>query len=536
MKKFSSLLLVVILIFAATATFASAEVKGNTVDILETTWTMESGAAQYTGMPIETEVFIEYNGYTLVKGKDYLVTYENNVEPGQSWVYVEGIGNYSGKYCIGHVDIIKDARFFETRDDYTIFMYDYDPYYTGDVVTPFVEVRLNRDGNRANGYNVSYANNINAGTAQAIVTLPGSTGESITIPYAIEPISVGEIEFKLSKSSSIFTGKAQVPTVTAYFNGSKLVKGKDYTVRLNGKAVNAGEYDVTVKGKGNFTGTKNFATYKITRKSITAKDVIVKLEYNKALFSGRDYRPEVYIKYNGKNLKASANGCEVKYKNNNATGKATVTVIGKRNGNFKGTVKKKFEIIDTDTAQSVRAYKSGHDDVTVFWNKIKKADGYYVYYKAAGEKGFKNYVKANGTSKTIKNLQMGKRYTFVVYPYISSNGNDAICKDGGQTYTYTLKKMSKPKVKKVSSGKVKISWSKYDKIYGGYQIAQTNKKTGKTIIITVNGSDKSSATMKAVSGKKYSYKVRMFSKDKKSNGKRTTAYAPWSNATTYIRK
>ncbi len=535
-KKFTSLLLIVILTLAATVAVTFADAKGSTVDILETTWSMEYGAAQYTGKPIKARVFIEYNGSALVEGKDYLVTYENNVQPGQSWIYVEGLGNFSGKYCIGHVDIIKNAKYFEVRDDYTIFMEDYHPYYTGDVVTPSVQVRLNQDGNLANGYSVSYVNNINAGTAKAVVKLPGNAGETITIPYKIEPVSVGGIEFKLSSSSSVFTGKTKTPTVTAYYNGSKLVKGKDYTVKLSGKAVNAGEYDVTVKGKGNFTGSKNFATYKITRKSMTADDVTVKLEYSKALFSGSDYRPKVYIKYNGKSLEAKANGCDVNYKNNNSTGTATVTVKGTVNGNFKGTVKKTFKIIYTDTAQSVRAYKSGYDDVTVFWREIKKADGYYVYYKTTAEKTFKNYVKATGTSKTVKNLQPGKKYTFAVYPYLSSNGNDAICKDGGQTYAYTLKKMSKPKVSKTSSGKVKVSWSKYDKVYGGYQIAQTNKKTGKTTIITVSGSNKSSVTLKASKGKKYSYKVRMFSKDKKRNGKRTTAYAPWSNAVVYTRK
>ena len=57
----------------------------------------------YTGKEITPVIEIkEKNGYEgLVKeGRDYKITYVNNVERGQAYAVVEGIGNYSGKYYV----------------------------------------------------------------------------------------------------------------------------------------------------------------------------------------------------------------------------------------------------------------------------------------------------------------------------------------------------------------------------------------------------------------------------------------------------
>ena len=39
------------------------------------------------------------------------------------------------------------------------------------------------------------------------------------------------------------------------WNGKKLVNNKDFIVSYNGTPINAGTYEVTITGKGNFTGT-----------------------------------------------------------------------------------------------------------------------------------------------------------------------------------------------------------------------------------------------------------------------------------------
>ena len=52
----------------------------------------------YSGSEITPEPTVTYNGTVLEKGKDYTVSYKNNIEPGtEAAVIVTGIGNYSGE-------------------------------------------------------------------------------------------------------------------------------------------------------------------------------------------------------------------------------------------------------------------------------------------------------------------------------------------------------------------------------------------------------------------------------------------------------
>lgn len=50
----------------------------------------------YTGRPVTPDLVITYNGKVLEKGKDYKLTYKNNVKIGTAAVYIDGIGNFSG--------------------------------------------------------------------------------------------------------------------------------------------------------------------------------------------------------------------------------------------------------------------------------------------------------------------------------------------------------------------------------------------------------------------------------------------------------
>ena len=50
----------------------------------------------YTGSKIKPKVVVKYDGKTKTEGKDYVVTYSNNVNPGTATVTVKGIGWYTG--------------------------------------------------------------------------------------------------------------------------------------------------------------------------------------------------------------------------------------------------------------------------------------------------------------------------------------------------------------------------------------------------------------------------------------------------------
>ena len=52
---------------------------------------------EYTGDQITPALTATFNDLNLVEGKDYTVTYENNIEEGTATVTIEGIGNFTGK-------------------------------------------------------------------------------------------------------------------------------------------------------------------------------------------------------------------------------------------------------------------------------------------------------------------------------------------------------------------------------------------------------------------------------------------------------
>ncbi len=54
----------------------------------------------YTGKAIEPDVLVRFNGKTLVKGKDYDLSFSDNVKVGTAHVTVTGKGNFNGKHEI----------------------------------------------------------------------------------------------------------------------------------------------------------------------------------------------------------------------------------------------------------------------------------------------------------------------------------------------------------------------------------------------------------------------------------------------------
>lgn len=55
-----------------------------------------TGTYDYTGAPVQPSVKVKKGSKTLKAGVDYKVSYLNNVKPGKAYVYVRGIGSYSG--------------------------------------------------------------------------------------------------------------------------------------------------------------------------------------------------------------------------------------------------------------------------------------------------------------------------------------------------------------------------------------------------------------------------------------------------------
>lgn len=138
--------------------------------------------------------------------------------------------------------------------------------YNGKTKTPSVTVKdyKGKTLKKDTDYTVSYASGRkNAGTYKVTVKMKGNySGEKI-LTFKINPISASKFKFSLSSTSYTYDGKTKTPGVTVKnANGTKLTKNTHYTVTYASGRKNVGTYKVTVKMKGNYSGTKTL-TFKI---------------------------------------------------------------------------------------------------------------------------------------------------------------------------------------------------------------------------------------------------------------------------------
>lgn len=147
---------------------------------------------------------------------------------------------------------------------------------------------------------------------------------------------------KLSKAkisavkAQTYTGKAIKPNVKVTYGSSTLKAGKDYTISYKDNK-KVGTATITIKGKGNYTGTIK-KTFKINARSVA------KLTYSKVskkAYTGKAIKPNVTVKYGSTKLIKNKD-YTISYKNNKKPGIATITIKGK--GNFKGTKTITFKI------------------------------------------------------------------------------------------------------------------------------------------------------------------------------------------------
>ena len=217
--------------------------------------------AYYTGSEVTPEVTVTHSGKTLVKDRDFTVTYHNNIEPSSyynsPWVGIDGIGNYQGyvtkSFTINRANI----------SSCTVTLSDESLTYTGSSLRPTATVKsgdkeltLNQD------YYVSYRNNWDAGTASAILTGTGNYTGSVTKDFTIKPLDISRYSASLSQYSYTSDGTEKCPDVTVTYGAKTLAAGTDFTVSYKDN-VKEGTATVTITGAGNYTGIIN-TTFTIT--------------------------------------------------------------------------------------------------------------------------------------------------------------------------------------------------------------------------------------------------------------------------------
>lgn len=242
-------------------------------DISSAEITYDAGPYGYTGKEWKPEVAVSFNDAALTADTDYTVSYENNINAGTAKIIITGIGDhFTGStektFTINSAEI--SGCTFAPIADVT---------YNTMAHTPEVTVAISgRTLEADKDYTVSYASNINAGTATVTVTgkgnFTGTASKTFTINKAgltLNPCTISELctetDLKIRTLPSDFFLAGETETgfsikLTAVEGGDDIfavapavVEGENkITFRLKNE-VGAATFTVTVTPvSGNYNG------------------------------------------------------------------------------------------------------------------------------------------------------------------------------------------------------------------------------------------------------------------------------------------
>lgn len=205
---------------------------------------------------------------TLKVGKQYTVSYENNVNAGTGVVVIRGIpsGGYDGVLRVNFT--INPQKITKARSKVVGKGF----VYTGQPVVPGVDVTYNRMGLRAGvDYQITYMNNVAKGTAQIhLVGIGNYTGTKV-LKYKIGMKKMKEVTVQLSSYSAVFTAANALPAVTVKYGSLTCQPGVDYTVSYP-RTLRVGKNNITIKGRGNYTGSVK-VVYTVSKASLGSAKV-----------------------------------------------------------------------------------------------------------------------------------------------------------------------------------------------------------------------------------------------------------------------
>ncbi|MBE5927460.1 MAG: hypothetical protein E7270_10940 [Lachnospiraceae bacterium] len=281
-------------------------------------------------------------------------------------------------------------------------------------------------------YTVKYLSNINAGTAQVIITGIGKYNECIIKEYNILPKKVTNVSISTQNSKYVYKGKEVKPAINVKIGKTKLVLNQDYKVTYKNNT-KPGDAILTVKFINNYSGSTT-RKYTITpnkvtldkQKSFAAKKITLSWTQQKDVTGYEIYRS---TKKNGDYTRvAIVNGNKNKYTDTKLkTGKTYYYRVRayKVDGEhyIKGSFSSIRSAITKSGATKVKA-TSGYKQAVVSWKKVDGAEGYEIYMSTSKKGKYKKIAtkKASVTQITRRKLSSGKTYYFKVRSYKKAVG------------------------------------------------------------------------------------------------------------------
>ncbi len=389
--------------------------------------TLSETSYVYDGTYKKPAATVTFGGKVLQEGKDYTISYRNNLNVGVTTVIATGMGDYTG-YTSKNFTIIKRAMAGGTVSVASSVSF------TGSNITPSVTVKVaGRTLTSGTDYTVSYSNNKNVGTSNVYVYGKGNYSGSLSAKFDIVPAKQ-QIQKLETKYKGFYIDWAQKGSATGYdveysvnanMSGAvskHLTANKPDTLTVSGLAGDK-VYYVRVRSYTNVNGKVYYGAWSDIKSIKTANNDITKATVSgisTKAFTGKAITQNVTVKVGNTVLK---NGTDytVSYSNNKKVGKATVKITGK--GKYGGVITKTFKI--NPAKQEIQKLTAKSKAFFVDWAQKGSATGYEIQYatnsKFTGAK--KVTITNNKTDKTtVSKLSANKKYYVRVRSYTTVGG------------------------------------------------------------------------------------------------------------------
>ena len=389
--------------------------------------TLSETSYVYDGTYKKPAATVTFGGKLLQEGKDYTISYRNNLNVGVTTVIATGMGDYTG-YTSKNFTITKRAMAGGTVSVASSVSF------TGSNITPSVTVKVaGRTLTSGTDYTVSYSNNKNVGTSNVYVYGKGNYSGSLSAKFDIVPAKQ-QIQKLETKYKGFYIDWAQKGSATGYdveysvnanMSGAvskHLTANKPDTLTISGLSGDK-TYYVRVRSYTNVNGKVYYGAWSDVKSIKTANNDITKATVSgisTKAFTGKAITQNVTVKVGNTVLK---NGTDytVSYSNNKKVGKATVKITGK--GKYGGVITKTFKI--NPAKQEIQKLTAKSKAFFIDWAQKGSATGYEIQYatnsKFTGAK--KVTITNNKTDKTtVSKLSANKKYYVRVRSYTTVGG------------------------------------------------------------------------------------------------------------------
>ena len=416
--------------------FTIKKANAKTKDLSKAKVTISGDAIHYEKRVEMPPVTVELDGKVLTKSVDFIVTFRGSVGAKTGTLVITGKGDYTGVIEKPVNVVYKDTTNTEQPKDisgYTVGIGGDTFTYTGSEIKPKVQVSSETETlKEGTDYTVSYKNNIEVGTATAVVKGKGNYTGTLTITFKIvkksqddgnkDKISVGKCDFIVMDDEETYNGTEHRPDVIVAWLENKLTEGKDYTLSYSNN-VNAGTAKVTITGIGKYTGsvTTSFEI-KPASPEIKARNKTVDMGSGKQNIMEKVLTDAKITCISDAPGIVEISGDKFIPKK---PGKATIiiTTTGEKNYFSMDLVRLTITVRPLNT-QKLTVKSSAKGKLTASWKTAKSVSGYEIQYSKS--KSMKNAqsltLKGKTTQVTLKNLAKKKDYYVRIRTYKTVSG------------------------------------------------------------------------------------------------------------------